>query len=126
MTKPFNLKVLLAHIRALSRREGEPQETILQCGNLSLNHQTGSIKVGEKELRLANKELQILELLMKKNGNIVSVECILSSAWEATDYSTEGNVYVFISYLRKKLKEIGADVEIKAYRHQGYALEKLS
>ena len=68
--------------------------------------------------------MAILLLLANNKGNIVSLDKITSSAWEIDAYSTSENVWVFISYLRKKLESIGSTTKIKSIRYQGYYLEK--
>ena len=62
-------------------------------------------------------------LLVKGNGKVVSLDTITRSAWEIESYSTSENVWVFISYLRKKLESINSKVKIKSIRYQGYYLE---
>ncbi|MCI1734637.1 MAG: response regulator transcription factor [Bacilli bacterium] len=122
LTKPFNIKVLLARIRALTRRDGPVQDENLTYGNLTLNRQSCEILVGKESIKLVNKELQIMELLLKNPTKIVPTDTILNSAWNSDECSTEENVYVFVSYLRRKLKQLNSNVEIKAYRNQGYGL----
>lgn len=122
LTKPFNFKILLARIRALTRREGIVQDETLTFGDLSLNHATAQVIVNGKSAKLVNKEMQILEVLLKNQDRITSIDSLLNSAWSTEDYSTEENLYVFISYLRRKLKQLESKVEIKAYRNQGYGL----
>lgn len=122
LTKPFNIKILLARIRALTRRDSRNKSDNLTFGDLSLDRQKSRISVNGKEATLVNKELQILEMLMLNTDKIVSTESLLNSAWSSDDYSTEENLYVFMSYLRKKMKQLNSKVEIKGYRNQGYGL----
>ena len=63
-------------------------------------------------------------LLMKADGAVVSLDTISKNAWDIDSYSTNENVWVFISYLRKKLEKIHSNVKIKSIRYQGYYLEK--
>ena len=70
-----------------------------------------------------NKELHIMTLLMKAKGAIVSLDTITKNAWDVDAYSTNENVWVFISYLRKKLEKINSKTKIKSIRYQGYYLE---
>lgn len=122
LTKPFNIRILLARIRALTRRDSRNKSDNLTFGDLSLDRQKSRISVNGKEATLVNKELQILEMLMLNTDKIVSTESLLNSAWSSDDYSTEENLYVFMSYLRKKMKQLNSKVEIKGYRNQGYGL----
>jgi len=125
LPKPFSTEELLARIRALSRRKEntfkDNKET--KYGDLIINEANSSIKCKDKVVILSNKELQILLLLVTADGNIVSQETISKSAWESEDYSTSENVWVFISYLRKKIESIKSLVKIKSIRYQGYYLE---
>ena len=77
----------------------------------------------EDKVTLMNKEMQIMTLLMKAKGNVVSLETISKNAWDIESYSTSENVWVFISYLRKKIEKIKSNVKIKTIRYQGYYLE---
>ncbi len=120
--KPFAMKELLARIRAMTRRQSEVASTVLSLGNITLDRNTFTLGAGEKSLRLANKEYQMLEMLMANPGQIISAERFMEKVW-GYDSDTEINVvWVYISYLRKKLAGIGADVQIKAVRNQGYSL----
>lgn len=121
--KPFAMKELLARIRAMTRRQSEATQPVLQYGNITLNRATFELSTTMENLRLANKEFQMLEMLMSNPGQIISTERFMEKIW-GYDSETEINVvWVYISYLRKKLTNIGADVEIKAIRNQGYSLE---
>ena len=81
------------------------------------------MKCHDQSVMLSNKEMMILLLLVNNQGNIVSLDKITRSAWEIESYSTNENVWVFISYLRKKLESIGSKTKIKSIRYQGYYLE---
>ena len=124
LAKPFNTEELLARIRALLRRKPVfKKEDVLTFGDLSLNVHTATLMCGDKETALMNKELQIMVLLMNNQGNIVSLDEISKSAWDIDAYSTSENVWVFISYLRKKIDKVSSKVKIKSIRYQGYYLE---
>ena len=125
LTKPFSMGELLARIRALTRRKSEFSPNLLTTGNLSLNRETFELSVGEKSIRLGNKEFQMIELLMNSPGRLISTEQFMERIW---GYETEAEinvVWVYISYLRKKLTTLGANVEIKAVRGVGYTLEEV-
>ena len=111
LPKPFNTEELLARIRALS------------YGDLSIDEENYIVKCNDKSVSLSNKEMQVFLLLINGNGNVVSLEKITRSAWEIESYSTSENVWVYISYLRKKLESIDSKVKIKSIRYQGYYLE---
>ncbi len=125
LTKPFSMGELLARIRALTRRKSEFSPNLLTIGNLSLNRETFELSVGDNSLRLGNKEFQMIELLMSSPGRLISTEQFMEKIW---GYETEAEinvVWVYISYLRKKLASLGAKLEIKAVRGVGYTLEEV-
>ena len=125
LAKPFNADELLARIRALLRRKPEYKKTeVISFGDLSLDVNTSTLLCGDKQVALMNKELQIMTLLINNQGNIVSLDVISKSAWDIDAYSTSENVWVFISYLRKKINSIGSKTKIKSIRYQGYYLEQ--
>ena len=125
LAKPFNADELLARIRALLRRKPEYKKTeVISFGDLSLDVNTSTLSCGDKQVTLMNKELQIMTLLINNQGNIVSLDVISKSAWDIDAYSTSENVWVFISYLRKKINSIGSKTKIKSIRYQGYYLEQ--
>ena len=124
LAKPFNTEELLARIRALLRRKPSyKKEELLTFGDLSLDVSTATLSSGDKKVSLMNKELQIMVLLMNKQGSIVSLDEISKSAWDIDAYSTSENVWVFISYLRKKIAKVSSTEKIKSIRYQGYYLE---
>ncbi len=120
--KPFAMKELLARIRAMTRRKTETTQTVLQYGNLTLDRNTFELTTPAGGVHLANKEFQMLEMLMANPGQIIPTERFMEKIW-GYDSETEINVvWVYVSYLRKKLVNLEADVEIKAVRNQGYSL----
>ena len=125
LPKPFSTDELLARIRALTRRKSTIIEEKKEhtFGDLVIDEASCLIKCEDKTATISNKEMQILLLLVKGNGNLVSLDLISRSAWEIESYSTSENVWVFISYLRKKIESIGSKVKIKSIRYQGYYLE---
>ena len=123
LTKPFSMGELLARIRAITRRKSEFSPNLLSSGNLSLNRETFELSVDNNSIRLGNKEFQMMEMLMSNPGRLISTEQFMERIW---GYETEAEinvVWVYISYLRKKLTTLGADQEIKAVRGVGYTLE---
>ena len=124
LPKPFVVEELLARIRALLRRQpAYEEESKLEFGDIVLDSNNCCLVNNEKKITLMNKELQIITLLMKANGNVVSQDTISKNVWDIESYSTSENVWVFISYLRKKLESINSKVKIKSIRYQGYYLE---
>ncbi len=124
LTKPFAIKELLARIRAMTRRGGETAENTLTFGSVTLDRLTFEISGPAGKVRLSNKEYQMLEMLIANPGQILSTERFMDKIW-GYDTETELNVvWVYVSYIRKKLAGIGADVKITAVRNLGYVLEK--
>ena len=126
LPKPFSTEELLARIRALGRRRNSPIEEKKEVtfGDIVIDEANYVVKCGNNSVSLSNKEMMILLLLVNNDGKIVSLDKITRSAWEIESYSTNENVWVFISYLRKKLESIGSKTKIKSIRYQGYYLEK--
>ena len=124
LPKPFVVEELLARIRALLRRQPTyEEESKLEFGDIVLDSNNCCLINNEKKVTLMNKELQIITLLLKAKGNVVSQDTITKNVWDIESYSTSENVWVFISYLRKKLESINSKVKIKSIRYQGYYLE---
>lgn len=124
LTKPFATKELLARIRAMTRRPNDATDSILSLGNLRLNRATFEISAPGGSMRLANKEFQILEMLMTNPSRIIPSERFIEKIWGYESEAELNVVWVYISNLRKKLSSIGSDVTIKAARNIGYTLEK--
>lgn len=121
LTKPFAMKELLARIRSITRRKGEVIESY-KLGNMKLDSETFELCAVSK-VRLTTKEYRLMEYLIRNKNMLLSTEKILDSVWEY-DTDVELNVvWVFISSLRKKMEEIGADYTIKSVRGVGYKLE---
>ena len=124
LPKPFSVDELLARLRALMRRKPiYAEESKEQFGDLSLDSSAFLLSTEKDKVTLMNKEFQIMSLLMKANGKVVSFDTISKGAWDTDSYSTNENVWVFISYLRKKIEKIHSKVKIKSIRYQGYYLE---
>lgn len=124
LTKPFAAKELLARIRAMTREKTSSDDSTLRFGNISLNRATFELSSPFGSFRLANKEFQMLELLMSNPKHLISTERLMEKIW-GYDSETEINVvWVYLSYLRKKLSSLQADVQIKANRSLGYSLEE--
>ena len=123
LTKPFAAKELLARIRAMTRTQTAQPSSTLQFGNLTLDRATFELKSPSGSFRLANKEFQMLETLMANPRSLISTERFMEKIW-GYDAEAEINVvWVYISYLRKKLTALNANVQIKATRNAGYSLE---
>ena len=124
LAKPFVVEELLARIRALIRRKPSYEsKNELSFKDLTLDLDNLTLSCGDNKVVLMNKEMQIMSLLMKNGDKVVSLDTISKNAWDIDAYSTNENVWVFVSYLRKKIESIGSKVNIKSIRYQGYYLE---
>lgn len=126
LTKPFASKELLARIRAMTRNStaAVQVDSRLRFGNITLDCAAFELSSPYNSFVLANKEFQMIELLMRNPGQIFSAEQFMDKIW-GFDANAESNVvWTYISYLRKKLTALKADVEIKARRGAGYSLEQ--
>lgn len=123
LTKPFATKELLARIRAMMRTQTSQSDSILRAGDLSLNRATFELSSGSGSFRLANKEFQMMEMLMCNPGHLISKERFMEKIWGFDSDAEISVVWVYISYLRKKLSALQSKTEIKAARNLGYSLE---
>ena len=123
LPKPFDAAELLARLRSLLRRQPVYRSNVLTFEDISLDLGDYLLKGPAGELRMTNKEFQMMELFLRNPGQVISTERFMEKIW-GYDSDTEMNVvWVYISALRKKLKEIGSAVTLKASRGLGYALE---
>ena len=124
VTKPFVAKELLARIRAVTRRKSGVADNVLSFGNVVLNRATYELSVKENAVKLGHKEFQMFEMLMENPSGVISAERFMEKIWGYDSETEMSVVWVYISFLRKKLVSIGANVQIKANRNIGYSLEK--
>ena len=125
LTKPFHTQELLARIRAMTRTQTAQTDSRLQMGKVTLDCATFELSTPAGSFRLANKEFQILELLMRNPHSLIASERLLEKIWGYDSEAEINVVWVYISYLRKKLSALRADIQIKATRNAGYSLEEL-
>ena len=124
LTKPFSTKELMARIRAITRSQSGQITSRLTVGNITLDQATFELSSPAGSFRLANREYQMMELLMRNPHQLISTERFLQRIW-GYDSEVEMNVvWVYISYLRKKLAALQATVEIRITRNAGYSLEE--
>ena len=124
LTKPFATAELLARIRAMTRTQTAQTDSKMSFGNITLDQTTYELSSPSGSFRLANKEYQMMELLLRNPRQLIPSERFLEKIW-GYDSDVEFNVvWVYISYLRKKLTALQADIQIKATRNAGYSLEK--
>lgn len=126
LTKPFHSRELLARIRAMTWAQSSQTSSVLQMGNITLDQRTYELSSPTGSFRLANREFQILELLMQNPGNLISAERLMEKIWGYDSETEISVVWVYISYLRKKLSALGANIQIRATRNVGYCLEEIA
>lgn len=126
LAKPFHFKELLARIRAMTRIQTAHTSSRLTIGNITLDRATFELSTVTGSFRLANKEFQMLELMMCNPHQFISSERFMEKIWGYDSEAEINVVWVYISYLRKKLSALHADIQIKATRNAGYSLEELA
>ncbi len=125
LTKPFNSRELLARIRAMTRVQAAQTNSKLSMGNVILDRATFELSTPTGSFRLANKEFQMIELLMSNPRVLISSEKFMEKIWGFDSEAEINVVWVYISYLRKKLSALNADIQIRAVRNAGYLLEDI-
>lgn len=123
MTKPFAPEELLARVKALTRRRGEVILDEESFGDFNFNASTSTLTKGAKSVHLNFKEAEILKLLIANRDVIISKDDIITKVWGYDSDAGDNNVEAYISFLRRKLKFINSNTEIKAVKKMGYRLE---
>lgn len=123
LTKPFEMQELLARLRVLARRKQEiTVQSGYEFGDVLLNPYTLSLFCGSQSFKITLKESQLLEMLMDARGGVISKDRIIEKVWGFDSEAEDRHVEVYISFLRKKLKALGANTSIETVRGIGYAL----
>lgn len=125
LTKPFAAPELLARIRAMTRTQMTQNTSSLSFGNLSLNQTSFELSSPSGSYQLTNKEFQLLELLIANPGQVISSDRLFEKIWGYESDADPSVIWVYISYLRKKLTALNASVRIRAIRNAGYRLEEI-
>ncbi len=123
LTKPFAMQELLARIRAMTRSASTQSDSKMTIGNITLDSVSYELIGPGGNFKLSNKEYQMLEMLLKNPRKVISAELFMDRIWGFDSDSELNVVWVYISYLRKKLSSIQSNVQIKAKRGVGYYLE---
>lgn len=125
MARPFVPEELLARLRALSRRQGPIIMDELKYEDLVLNLNNSQLTCGDKSVHLSFKEYEVLKLLITSTRLVVSKDELIDKIWGAESGAEDNNVEVYISFLRKKLRNLESRVNIGTIRKMGYHLEVL-
>ncbi|MBE6720176.1 MAG: response regulator transcription factor [Ruminococcaceae bacterium] len=124
LTKPFAIKELVARIKSQTRRFASFNSSQLTFGNITLN--TSQLELGAKNsIRLARKEAELMEFLMLNAEKELSTDEILQKVWREEENKTAELVYMYVSYLRQKLRFINADIAIEGEKNSSYKLTSL-
>ena len=126
LTKPFDTKELLARIRAMTRSANANihADSSMHVGNITLDTASYELSSPSGSYKLANKEYQMMEMMMANPKQLISTERFMEKIWGYDSEAEINVVWVYISYLRKKLEALNADIQIKATRNAGYSLEE--
>jgi len=123
LTKPFESRELLARLRAITRSVTPATDNVLRYGNTSLNRASFELSTATGHVKLAAKEYQMMEFLMANPGVLISTDRFMEKVWGLDSDADINVVWTNLSYLRKKLASIDANIKIKATRNAGYSLE---
>ena len=123
LPKPFDMGELIARIRAMLRRREEFHPDLIRFGDLTLNMQSCEIGAGELSFQLPKQEYRLMEQLMLNHAMYLSTEDLLVKAWGYNTETDLNSVWLYISYLRKRLSALNSKVEIVSKRNIGYKLE---
>lgn len=126
LTKPFDFRELMARLRSITRIPELHNSSILRIGNLSLDETTCVLSTPIGRYQLTNKEFQMLRLFMNNPNQIISAERFFEKIWDSDSDAEINTVRTYVSYLRRKLEALSANVKIVTKRHLGYSLEEVS
>ena len=125
--KPFHIDELVARINAQLRVETVVKDE-LQFGNIVLDYSTPAVvnKETEESIKINNKEFQLLEYFMMNPNQVLSKEMIFDRVWGMDSDTLSNNLEAYLSFVRKKLKIVDADITIKSLRNMGYKMEMVN
>lgn len=121
LTKPFALKELLARVRAMTRRRTEYTGSVLTYGDIRLDGQTFELSA-ENSVRLSVKEFELLQVLIQSAGHEVSSDYLLKAVWAEVPAADGDTLWLYISYLKGKLRSVASSVTIEGQRGGGFRL----
>lgn len=126
LSKPFDTRELLARIRTMLRIQSLQPDESLGVGNIKLNCETWEMSSERSSFRLSGKEFQMMKIFMTNPNTPISAEVLFDRVWGQESAEESRNVWVYISFLRKKLKALHADVGIRVAGKDVYQLEDLN
>ena len=126
LPKPFNGRELQARIRAMLRRRETYVPDVIAWEDLQLDKGSCELRCGQNSIRLTGKMYQLMELFMENPKHLFSVQQLMDRVWGWESEAEINVVWVNISQLRKTLRELGTETEIRVHRGTGYSLEKQS
>jgi DNA-binding response OmpR family regulator len=122
LTKPFSLDVLLARVRALSRRGPVTCPNDLRFADLALVRKTHELVRGERRVQLTRTEFELVETLMRRSGHIVPRDVLAEAGWGSNAEVSDSTIYVFMRSLRSKITQPGEEQLLHTVRGVGYTL----
>ena len=125
ITKPFSMRELIARVKVILKRANNIEDTdCLRYGDLTLDVKNTTLKCKDSELQISGKELELLEQLLLNKNQVSPREKLLERIWGYDNDTEYNNVEVYITFIRRKLKLIDSNVNIKSVRGIGYKLEE--
>ena len=121
IAKPFGVMEMIARVKALLRRSGGTEENMLTCGNVTLDGEKRMVYVDGKTIELTYKEFELLKLLMKNHGIVISRDVIMERVWDSSFEGESRTIDVHVRTLRQKLGDGGSI--IKTIRNVGYMVD---
>lgn len=125
LPKPFASREFIARVKALSRRSGRYADRLLCFGDARLDCNRYELTCGTEAVRLNNKEFQLAELFMGHPRFVFSTNHLMDRIWGQDSEAEIDVVWTYVGFLRRKLKQIGAHIEIRTVRGAGYSLEEV-
>lgn len=125
LPKPFASREFIARVKALVRRNAGYSASVLSFGKVKLDCNCYELSCGVERVRLNNKEFQLAELFMGHPHHVFSTDYLMDKVWGQDSDVGMDVVWTYIGFVRKKLKALHADIEIKTVRGVGYSLEEI-
>ncbi|MSS82518.1 response regulator transcription factor [Acidaminococcus fermentans] len=122
LTKPFAMGELLARLRSLTRRQEDFNRDTLQAGTVTLNCAEGELS-SKSSVRLSPKETQLMKYFMQHPGKPCETRMLFDRIWQDEQQEDQGIVWIYVSYLREKLKAIGGNLTIDGHQDGSFVLQ---